>query len=169
MRLSPHGPAIVPAIFIYWPASPPGPYSPIISYHESPGLSSPSNVKFLLQMCYESVTIYYISVTEVLHTCNMSVPCPTIGPGYSVGKLQAGTGPPLIPQAASWKSWKARLKTRRPAGYCIQTGLASWKLRRRAEKSTTPKLDGMSIPAATSWNNAHQKSYCGKLEHSNIR
>lgn len=161
-------PEYVPAI-LFWPASPPRPYSPIISYHESPGLSSPSNVKFLLQICYESVTTYYISVTEVLHTCNTSVPYPTIGPGYSVGELQAGTGPPIVLQAASWKSWKLGAGTRRPAGYCIQAGLASRKLRRRAGKSTTPKLDGMSIPAATSWSNAHQKSYCGKLEYSNIR
>ena len=117
MRFSPRGPAIVPVIFIYWPASPPGPYSPIISYHESPGLSSPSNVKFLLQMYYESVTIYYISVTEVLRTRNTSAPYPTIGPGYSVGKLQAGTGPPIVLQAASWKSWKVRLGW--PAGSCV--------------------------------------------------
>lgn len=107
----------------------------------------------VLQKCYRYVTTYYISITEVLHTVNTSAPYPTIGPG----KLQAGTGPPIVPQAGSWKSWKLGAGMRRPAGYCIQAGNelgnqphASWmrsSFRRRQAGTAHTKN-----PIAASWN-----------------
>ena len=135
--------------YFYLLAGQPTPPTPPL-YHTTP--CGASQAPQMLNFCYEIVTKvlrkYYISVTKVLRTSNTSTPYPTIGQGHSAGQLEAGTG---------------QLDT----GYKLEAG--SWKFRRRAEKSTTPKLDRMTIPATTSWKNAHQKSYCGKLEHSNIR
>ena len=60
--------------------------------------------------CYRYVTTYYISITEVLRTVNMSAPYPIIGPGWTSCKLQAGTGPPLCHKLQAGKAGSHELE-----------------------------------------------------------
>lgn len=127
----------------------------------------------MLNFCYKCVTEMLRYIIFSLHKCCTPVTRRCLIPqwGQVIARVswKLGLACSLYHKLRAGKAGSHELERAGQLDTVYKLELASWKLRRRAGKSTTRKLDGITIPAATSWNIAHQKSYCGKLEHSNIR
>lgn len=132
-------------------------YSPIISYHRSPGLSSVSNVKFLLRKCYESVTSsasWQPGVTGTRpHLYSRPAPYKSTREAGKAGSWQAG----------SCKLEPARLIIEHQAGSWAGQLEASCELESRASWETPRE----TAPPLASWNphptNAQRKERTPKI------